>query len=150
MKQVLLKFGSQPLSYVEKRKLVKFEERIGKLIDEILLIPWVKKRFNFHIFFISRKTKKYNLIFVLLKSSYYHRFLTNWFFRHLEYACLAKSIFLYHQSHDNVFESSKFQSAYTNLHYFVLLTYSCLQNSRSYYLSIIVCLKGKSFLFLRC
>ena len=61
---------------------------------------------------------------------------------------LVKSIFLYHQSHNNVFESSKkgnFWSAYTNLDYFLLLTYSCSQNSWNYQLLLIVHLKGGSF-----
>ena len=41
----------------------------------------------------------------------------------------SKSMFLYHQIHNNVFESSKqgkFQSVYTHLKIFLLLTYSCL------------------------
>ena len=48
---------------------------------------------------------------------------------------LAKSILLYHEIHDSDAESSKlgkFQSTYTNLNYFLLLTYSCSQNSWSY------------------
>ena len=40
--------------------------------------------------------------------------------------------------------------AYTNLNYFFLLTYSRSQNSGSYQLLIILCLKGGSFLFLVC
>ena len=76
----MLKFASQPLSASDNWNLVKFEEWIGKLIEGILLkllIHWVRKRLNFYYFFISCKTKTYNLIFVLLKSSYFHRFLEN-------------------------------------------------------------------------
>ena len=108
LEQGLLKFASQPLSASDNWNLVKFEEWIGKLIEGILLkllILWVRKRLNFYYFFISCKTKTYNLIFILLKSSYFHRFLENpspkkWRkkskrpkFCDLEYAWAVESLF---------------------------------------------------------
>ena len=80
LEQGLFKFGSQPMSGADDWDLVKFEEWIGKLIEGILLkllIPWVRKRLNFYYFFISCQTKTYNLVFALLKSSYFHQFLAN-------------------------------------------------------------------------
>ena len=78
------------------------------------------------------------------KICHYFRSLPNINLFHISF--LAKSVILYPQIH--VFESSKYgryQRVYTNLNYFLLLTYSCLQNSWSYQLLIIVHLKGGSF-----
>ena len=39
-----------------------------------LLFQWGKERFNLNWFFIWRKMKKYNLIYSILKSLYFHNF----------------------------------------------------------------------------
>ena len=39
-----------------------------------LLFQLVKKRFNLHSLFISNKIKKYNLIYNVLKTSFFHNF----------------------------------------------------------------------------
>lgn len=68
-----MKSDSQPLPAVYYWKLAKFEERICKIVDEILLnllFPWVKKTFSFYQLFIWCKTKKINLIVILLKFFY--------------------------------------------------------------------------------
>ena len=39
-----------------------------------LLLQLVKKRFNLHSLFISNKIKKYNLIYNVLKTSFFHNF----------------------------------------------------------------------------
>ena len=46
---------------------------IDGIISE-LLFQWGKKRFNLNWFFIWRKMKKYNLIYSILKSLYFHNF----------------------------------------------------------------------------